>query len=125
VKDLVQRFAPFCNGGVSLDLSSFDEVASAGFVDMNYEELNASDLTFEYLYTKLAGSYGVTGSYLYILMEGKNPAHVVVGYGVIKDAKGTEYIGLMDPMRGVLASEPLSSFRRRATDFLVGSANWS
>jgi hypothetical protein len=124
IGDLVNRFAPFCNGGLSLDFANFDEVAQAGFVNMTYDELNTSYLTFEYLYSKLAGSYELTGSYLYIVMEGKNPAHAVVGYGVVKE-KETEYIGVMDPMRGVHAREPLSSFRQRATDFLVGSANWN
>jgi hypothetical protein len=120
---LVQRFASFCPTGGSLDLGYFDEVAQASFVRMSYEELSAQDLTFEYLYDKLVGSHVGGGSYLYIVLEGKNPAHAVVGYGVKSDSSG-EYLGLMDPLRGVHAAAPLSSFRRRASDFLVGWATY-
>jgi hypothetical protein len=120
---LVQRFAPFCPSGSSLDLGYFGEVADALFVQMEYEELSGQDLTFGYLYDKLVGSDAGTGSYLYIILEGKNPAHAVVGYGAKSDSTG-EYLGLMDPLRGVHAAAPLSSFRQKASDFLVGWAKY-
>lgn len=120
---LVQRFAPYCSEGGSLDLGYFGDVADSLLVQMNYEELSSQDLTFGYLYDKLVGSDAGQGSYLYIILEGRNPAHAVVGYGVRSDSSG-EYLGLMDPLRGVHAAAPLSSFRQKASDFVVGWARY-
>jgi hypothetical protein len=123
IGNLVQRFSAFCNGGVSLDLSHLDDVADALFVSMNHEELDNADLTFDYLYDKIVAPNGVRGSYLYIVLLGKNPAHAVVGYGV-RNEGDAEFLGIMDPFKGVLAAPVLSDFRRRAASFWVGWAQY-
>jgi hypothetical protein len=116
-RQLVQRFKPFCGDAGGLDLSQFDSVADALFVSMYWEEKNRSELTFDYLHEKLMGP---RGSHLYVILEGKNPAHCVVVYGLNREK--TDLVGIMDPLRGVRAAPVLSEFRQKATDFLVGWA---
>lgn len=110
-------FQMYCNGN-ALGLAYFGEIANSLSINMDYEEIDRADLTFDYVYEKMFPLAGTSGNHLYIVMEGKNPAHVVVAYGIQRD--NTDYIAIMDPLRGVLAAPTLSTFRNKATGFLIG-----
>ncbi|MCK1469983.1 hypothetical protein [Bradyrhizobium sp. CW10] len=114
---IIQMFQMYCNGN-ALDLAYFGEIANSLSINMDYEEIDRADLTFDYVYEKMFPLAGTSGNHLYIVMEGKNPAHVVVAYGIQRD--NTDYIAIMDPLRGVLAAPTLSTFRNKATGFLIG-----
>lgn len=116
VENLQQIFAAY-SSSLGLKLGYFDEVASSILVNMDWEQLGQADLTFEYLYLKLQVSH------LY-LMKIKSPAHVVVLYGVTRDAEsGTgEEIRIMDPFYGKYKAGPLSVWRKEAKSYIVGWA---
>src|SRR5205814_9879403 len=98
----------------------FDQLASTNIVLMDYEETNRTNLTFDYLYERLIAPYGSYGGHLYVILEGDTAVHhAVVVYGLVREDVG-DFVGIMDPLRGVLAAPTLEYFRMKASDFLVG-----
>jgi hypothetical protein len=116
VPSLQQIFAAYSTS-LGLKLGYFDEIASSNLVNMDWEQLGQADLTFEYLYQQLQVSH------LY-LMKIKSPAHVVVLYGVTRDAASGagEEIHIIDPFYGKYKAGPLAAWRKEAKSYIVGWA---
>jgi hypothetical protein len=112
VDELVNRFKPHLNND-ALDLKHVKDVAESGFVQMDWEMVRGSDLTWDYLYDKLKYSY------VYAMIIDSVMGHAVVVWGITRDSAGAQDIHLMDPKDG-LRESALGQFQRRSPSCVVG-----